>query len=471
MKKTWPYLVLPILGTLFCLWYIEGAAYDIVYTDYIRLVNTYLPDVWNPDKFFVPDVLTRIPANYLGRIVNVMLFDYSTMFDMTLGVLGLGAAGFVVAAYCRNYSVTWSWSVLFMVLMFGLNKWEMLTNGTGWVHFVAIACFYYHYLVLDRIWYGTEKRYDRVKLMVLPFVITLGLAGPYCAIYSVVMLISYGFCMAVRAKRTGKLDKRYFTYMACVLVPFLLYLWSNSYAVEDHAGMQELPLLPTLLEAPGYFLHFLLKSFAGDLFGGELLKEWLNGGRITDQMIYAAGFLVLCMALLALWMNFRFRLYKTTIFPLMLLVTGGLNHMLILVSRWSFMDENYGMSSRYALQFQFLTLGVVMTAALCWVQIKRQAVGVIAVLCCTVLLGGSLVTTMRELRMMPHRKDYGRNIAVVALQYGEVSDDTLKNTFQYRPGREDSGEKVRNALGILEEHGWNIFSSQNVSEYELEDVR
>ena len=281
MKKRWPYIAVPVLGVILCLWYVKCATYDIVYTDYIRLVNTYLPDVMNPDKFFVPDVLTRIPINYLGRMINVLFFHYSTTFDMVLGVLGLGLAGGVLACYCRNYSLNWFWLLLLSILMFGLNKWEMLTNGTGWVHFLAIACFLYHYLVLDRVWYGTEKKYDRVKLMVLPFVITLGVAGPYCAIYTVVLVLSYGYCMIGKAKNSHmkKPDYRYLLYIVCALIPLFLYLWSNSYAVEDHADMQNLPLIPTLLDIPGYFLHFFLKSLASDVLGGEMLKTWIENGR------------------------------------------------------------------------------------------------------------------------------------------------------------------------------------------------
>ena len=54
----------------------KNAACDVVYSDYIRLVNSYLPDVYNPKKFFVADVLTRIPVNYLGRIINVQFSDF-----------------------------------------------------------------------------------------------------------------------------------------------------------------------------------------------------------------------------------------------------------------------------------------------------------------------------------------------------------------------------------------------------------
>ena len=57
-------------------WYIKNATCDVVYSDYIRLVNSYLPDVCDPKKFFVADVLTRIPINYLARIINVKLLAF-----------------------------------------------------------------------------------------------------------------------------------------------------------------------------------------------------------------------------------------------------------------------------------------------------------------------------------------------------------------------------------------------------------
>ena len=48
-NRNWLYLV-PVAGAVFCLWYLYTSFYDVVYSDYIRLVNSYLPDVWNPDR-------------------------------------------------------------------------------------------------------------------------------------------------------------------------------------------------------------------------------------------------------------------------------------------------------------------------------------------------------------------------------------------------------------------------------------
>lgn len=87
-KDKWK-LLLPILGAAFSVWYVLQATVDVVYSDYIRLINSYLSDVSFFDSFFVPDILTRIPICYPLRWINVHFFGYSVQFDRMLGVLGL----------------------------------------------------------------------------------------------------------------------------------------------------------------------------------------------------------------------------------------------------------------------------------------------------------------------------------------------------------------------------------------------
>ena len=138
---------MPLFGFLFLTAYIRSATVDVVYTDYIRLINSYLPDVFSLKPYLHADVLTRIPINYFERIINVVLFKYSTTFDMMLGALGLAASAWVIGAYAFEKKISAAVTAVLMLIIFSLDKWEMLTNGTGWVHFWAFACFYYHYLV------------------------------------------------------------------------------------------------------------------------------------------------------------------------------------------------------------------------------------------------------------------------------------------------------------------------------------
>lgn len=82
--------------------------------------------------------------------------------------------------------------------------------------------------------------------------------------------------------------------------------------------------------------------------------SWLPG-----EALCLLGLFVIGVYFLAVWMNFYYGLYKKTLFPLMLLAGGGMNHLLVLASRWIFMPNDlYGMSSRYALQYEIGILGI-----------------------------------------------------------------------------------------------------------------
>ncbi|MCI8269869.1 MAG: hypothetical protein HFG55_09440 [Lachnospiraceae bacterium] len=490
------YYGLPLLGTLLCLWYIKEATCDIVYSDYIRIVNKYLPDVWNPENFFRPDVLTRIPIYYPVRALNVILFRYNTTFEMALGALGLGLSGMVLGRYCEWKRVNWFWYVFLLFLLFGLNKWEMLTNGTGWAHFLAFACFYYHYLVFDRVLYGQEKPGDRIRLLVLPPVVSLAIAGPYCAVYSAVMVLAYGFAgvrsyLLSQKKKATAMDLRFCVAgIVSVVIPLLLYMWSNSYAYEDHDGAIKVGLVEMLGAQPVFFVNFLLKSLASMVIGGETLNKWVAEGIVGDGALYLLGAVLAGGYLLALVINLRCRLYEKTLLPLLLLFAGMGNHGIILISRYIFAREEYGMSSRYALQYQAGLLGIVLTFALAWRlaekaedrkatdtntvgsvrkpggtgrQESRPMGGIsrwLAAALCLLLLAGHGYTDYVEIRTAPYREAYGENIAAMALQYESLDDDTLRETFDYRKGRKESGADVRRALRILKENGWNVFGRQ-----------
>ncbi len=479
--RKYMYMGLPVLGVLFYLFYLHRAAIDLVYSDYIRLILSYLPDVWDPEKFFVPDLLTRIPVNFLERAVNVELFGYSVTFDRVMGVLGFGLSALIIGAYSRRMRLGAGWFTAMMVFMFSLNKWEMLYNGTGWAHFLAFGCFFYNYYVLERVYgSGGEKKGDRVRLLVLPALVTIGVAGPYCAIYIMTLVLAYLFVWIRR--QTGW--RQTALLLASAVLPLALYLWSNSMAVYEYSGAVEGSMLEALREDPGFFLKFLLKSFASMIFGVELINRHM--AEVPGIVWCLAGALVAASYVLALWMNFYYGIEKKTIFPLMLLAGGGMNHLMVLVSRWIFMPRDaYGMSSRYALQYQIGILGIFLTFALVFQQQRagglredrKEADGrtarepekgrgsrkkkerpmapwvrAAALAVTALFLGGNLLTTAEELSFAEHRKQHNINdVKPVVLNFENETDETLETALEYhKPG-------IREALSILKENGWNVF--------------
>lgn len=460
------YMGLPVIGVLFYLLYLHTAAIDMVYSDYIRLINSYLPDVWNPRKFFVADVLTRIPVNYLERAINVQFFGYSVTFDRVMGVLGFGLSALVLGFYSQKHQIGTAWYVVIMAVMFSLNKWEMLYNGTGWAHFLAFACFYYNYYVLDRVYEKSLKNsvgpQELTKLLLLPPVITICVAGPYCAIYTMTLVLAYLFILARNCiYRTDRpTGWQLALLLAFAVWPLLLYLWSNSQAVYEYSGAVEGSLVDSLLKEPVFFLKFFLKSFASTIFGVELIGRHM--AEVPGKVWCLLGLFVLATYFLALWMNFYYGIAERTIFPLMFLAGGGMNHMMVLVSRWIFMpNDTYGMSSRYALQYQVGVLGILMTFAL--VLGKRQEtrkkkaapwIKALAVSIAAIFLAGNLLTTAEEFSFGKIRKESNLEKKEILLNFENEPEDILKEKLEYRkPGTYE-------ALTILKENGWNIFGEE-----------
>lgn len=463
------------LGILFYIWYIFHASDNVAYSDYIRLINSYLPDVMNPAKFFVPDILTRVPITYLGRIINVKLFGYNTYFDMILGVLSLGAGAAVLAIYTeRNRSVGYLSFLLIQFVYFSLNKWEMMTNGTGWVCTLSISGFLFHFAVLDHAAVTRcQNVSDRILLAVLPILLVVLAAGPYSGGYAVILVLAYG-ALWLADRHTNICRRTWCIGALTTILSMVLYLWSNSQAVYVHRGaVTDVSITQEFAAQPLFFLRFLLKAVASSVIGVAQIQELEANSMwfVRLHLVYLLGAVVFAAYLLALYLNVRFQLYKRTIFPLLLVLSGGCNHLLVLAARWIFLKDEYGMSSRYEIQYQMGIVGILLTFALVWrilrenlqVQETGKKAGVpekrpvrvlveFCMLAFTVLaVCGNVWTTRAEIRTAPYRKEYLQISRKLGLNYRTASDEDLETYLHNDP------DAVRDAMRILEENHLNIF--------------
>ena len=136
-----------------------------------------------------------------------------------------------------------------------------------------------------------------------------------------------------------------------------------------------------------------------------------------------------------------------------------MNHLVVMVSRWIFLKDTYGMSSRYALQFQVGILGILLTFAFAWKENRQKAldlaVKILALVITAVVLAGNLATTKAELSKAPYRKIHSLEVKEILLDFENQDEDTLKQKLEYsKPGKKE-------ALRILKENGLNIFRNEN----------
>lgn len=459
------YFILPVIGAVFCLWYISNASCDVVYSDYIRLINQYLPDVTNPDKFFVADVFTRIPASFLQRLINVNLLGFSVTFDRLCGIAGLIICAVVLSVFSYRKKIGLIWYSFIMIILFSLNKWEILLNGTAWAHIVSFGLFFIYYYIFDKSFYGDGYKSYKYILIFLPFVILM-FAGEYIAAYSLVMIMTLIYAVYERFKD----DSGYmgiFTwrvYLLClisVIAAFLIYFVSRSFTVWEHAGAAEMSIFELIKENPLFIVRFFIKTFAGTVLGQETISALMEKGLFNDGLIIGLGLLVILAYITAIVIYFTKKMYKMTLFPMILLLSGGLNHVMVTVSRWIFLKESYALSSRYSGQFMIGLIGILLIFALYALKQERGYTYrketrfhlLLPALFAFIFISGNLYTSYQEIQKAPYREANYEKMAEMMVNYKNIPKDELIKNLEWHK----DPEIMYNAIKILEENKLNVF--------------
>ena len=405
-------LLLSFLMALAILFYVLLSTTDVLYSDYIRLVNSYLGKPFQLGDLLQKDILTRIPLTYFFREINRYSFGYTLIFDRVLGVLGLFLASKPLLLFMRKKQLPFLQQLLFLILFYSLNKWEMLLNGSGYIHFLAFSAFYDYFYALDQAF---SKKSSLLVLSIYPPFILL-VAGPYCL---AVFLSCFAlFFFLALGKKLWDMKGTILLLISNGLCLFL-YLLSNHYAVYEYAGAESISLKEVLQNHLLFVVKFIFYGFSSMLISGENLEKLLRDGAIQGKGIVLIGafvlFFYIFMTLLYLWRFFasskipgnrsfarkskedfsseqgqeeaKNRIGKNAmaaensgeifyfgLLPGLLLLHGLASHALVFLTRYMFLKESYAFQSRYALQYQSALLGAFLILFL-WKNEKRFGSG------------------------------------------------------------------------------------------------
>ena len=506
-----------ILCTVFLGFYILSASADIVYSDYIRLTNSYLGEPFSFHDLLTKDILTRIPVSFLFREINIAFFHYSITFDRFLGLFGLFLTSIPLLLFMAKRRIGIFFSVSLLLIFYSLNKWEMLLNGSGYAHFLSFALFYlFFYLLSARVGKGSSL----LSLSVFPFLFLLT-GGPYAiAVYGATILSLFFLFLAgkIRDKR-GSL-----VLLLSSFVSTFLYFLSNHYAVYEYAGAKSISLKEVLLTKMTFVLKFFGFGFSSLLFSGENLEERLSSGAVQGKQLFLLGGLILLffllMALLFLKDLFLGKEKKdnslTGLFPAILLLHGLLSFALVFLSRYIFLRPEYAVQSRYALQYQSALIGALLllylntgqqeagvekgrervklegniekkrgvkrkpedrekdengerveriefAKATKYVENRKKAgrkaeprralLRIISVGITLLFLGGTLHTAKTELLKAPYRKLHYETMLHSVNRIEEMDEEELERLYEYRHGK----ERILKAFSILKERKLNCF--------------
>lgn len=501
-------LFVSILCTVFLGFYILSASADIVYSDYIRLTNSYLGEPFSFHNLMTKDILTRIPVSFLFREINIAFFHYSITFDRFLGLFGLFLTSIPLLLFMAKRRIGVFFSISLLLIFYSLNKWEMLLNGSGYAHFLSFALFYlFFYLLSERVGKGSSL----LSLSVFPFLFLLT-GGPYAiAVYGATILSLFFLFLAgkIRDKR-GSL-----VLFLSSFVSTFLYFLSNHYAVYEYAGAKSISLKEVLFTKMTFVLKFFGFGFSSLLFSGENLEEWLSSGAVQGKQLFLLGGLILLFFLLMALLFLKDLFFGkkdssddcipekekdkslTGLFPALLLLHGLLSFALVFLSRYIFLRPEYAVQSRYALQYQSALLGALLllylkTAGGQEVRVekrnrdreiedrkkgekvkkdenaesvklagdvdkkaepRRALLRIISVGITLLFLVGTLHTAKTELLKAPYRRLHYETMLHSVNRIEEMDEEELERLYEYRHGK----ERILKAFSILKERKLNCF--------------
>ena len=487
-------LLLSFLMALAILFYVLLSTTDVLYSDYIRLVNSYLGKPFQLGDLLQKDILTRIPLTYFFREINRYSFGYTLIFDRILGVLGLFLASKPLLLFMRKKQLPFLQQLLFLILFYSLNKWEMLLNGSGYIHFLAFSAFYDYFYALDQAF--SKKSSLLVLSLYPPFILLV--AGPYCL--AVFLSCFAMFFFLALGKKLWDMKGTILLLISNGLCLFL-YLLSNHYAVYEYAGAESISLREVLQNHLLFVVKFIFYGFSSMLFSGENLEKLLREGVIQGKGVVLIGAFVLffyvLMILLYLWRFFATSKNSGTktfatknkeafssqqrqmaeqkqtdtnaltgenvgesfyfgLLPGLLLLHGLASHALVFLTRYMFLKESYAFQSRYALQYQSALLGAFLLLFL-WKNENRASLGqkartsqgrlVFCLLISGIFLLGTLWTDRSEWGKSMYRREHYERMWAYSHDLSAYSDEELEDVFEYHHG----GERIRKAFAIWEQ--------------------
>ena len=522
------------LGTIFLIYYIFRASTDVVASDYIRIINYYLEDVSDLHFLLSWEGIARIPFNFLIRFINVKIFSYSVFFDKILGTFGLFLFNAVVLNCVLNNLKTKPMKILSSLLItyisFSLMAWEMILNGTGYAHFITTGLISLTFYIFAKSEWANEGDVANAKvrntflICILVIITSLLFAGNYSVSYLCTIVFFSALFIIIKMRKREKFLREVFFIISSVICLLLYFKSNNTGEPLIPVGFKDITLLQLLKTEPLFPIKFILKSLASSIIGVETLNYALNFGTINEKFIFLIGvlYLIIIIFVIALLIiklvnvariacpyctrelsecenRARIaRLYRMRelnecisffIFISMFIVSGLANYLLIFLARYKFVVDSYGMTSRYSLQYMFLTIGIIMLLIKLIDELiinhkvldaNVNAIETIdkdesldpssnhtsskgiriffittSILSLSFITLGHLTTNTDEIFKSDYRKIIYSIVEEKAKNYKNLVDQDLEDTFEYHRGP----EQIRHAFEILESQKLNIFKN------------
>lgn len=469
--------ILCIIGAIYVLLYIKASVVDVPVSDYLRIINYYYEDVFDLHYLLSIEGISRVPFNFLTRIINASFFRFSTNFDRAISVFGLFIFNFVILKYVfriiNNNILKLMTSIMVTATSFSLINWEMILNGTGHTHFLALSLFVLAYYVFDehyKGWYLLNSNQNKGIGYFIIFVLlsSLCFGGSYmvaflftistfCFIFYVINFIINNTNSIIYKFANRFQINNIIAIIMSVLAVLLFQISNNSGEPYVHIGMKDIGLVEMLSQDFTFPIRFLSKALVSSIIGVDNITFAMQIHSINDLVVYSIAILIIIMLIFVTIMVIKREYYKKYLFVMLLAFNGLANYLFIFFARYKFLDDTYGMTSRYGIQYMFLTIAVVIILfKIIDDELKYKLssflsfVSMMMIIC---LLSTNLTTNYHEQTIAKYRKETYQKAKDAALNLDLYSDDELPNIFEYHRGL----DQIKKAFAIIKDKHYNIF--------------
>lgn len=497
-------IILPILlssiGYILIVYYILNGSEDVVASDYIRIINYYLSDVHDLSLLFSWEGISRIPITFLFRIINVDIFHYSVFFDKIIGVVGLFLFNFVVLYYIaknvKNNIVKFLASILVSIIVFSLIGWEMILNGTGYPHFLAIGLYsliYYLYTFS----FNNENNKSLVKnsiFIIFLFLTSVLVAGPYM-VAPILTIIVFSIINMIWKNSKNKLT---FVSMFIItgLANYMLVFLARYKFLNDNYGMSSRYAIQYMFLIIGIILTLVLYIDNYLLVDSQIIYDNFKPAKNEQNKNNKFEFkyiILIIVSIIALLLYFKSNSTGEALVPVGIQDVSlfyVLTHDIYFV--FSFLIKSLASSIIGVETFDFaMTMGtatdnVIYAVGIIYLIViiyslyihivmflylsgiknmyknkqkikKYNFVNTFKILVCSFIMvaffAGHMLTNYTEITKMPVRKYIYQNLKNIALYIENFSDEELPNIFEYHRG----SDKIKDAINILKKNKLNVF--------------
>lgn len=461
-RRFWNIIIFAVLG--------------VMYFRYLNSAIEKLPlmDYWNENKGgggpFLERVMTEplrlkdifsfqhaLHWTMLGRITSYFFIRVFKCDNRAYIYAGMLITFFTIALLLKAYSVQcdtkyiWVYALGALVCtapIVNLNQWEIMTLYCNFTFSLRIITFLLMFYIMDRYTHRRQEKgsltqailYGLIGFVAIPLIGSAYFPGCVAAVFAIMALdILINSKKETRKKRAV----RYCIIMAGYVLATIVYLATLVPGADDVAADTSRQLITKILDYGKGFLVML---------GSILLPQDQQMPNLENA--YFLGVMTLIIAVIAVVLYFKEKMYEISYFPIACLVYAFVSIVLISAGRLGKGIDSLT-SSRYVVETTIALIGILQIYWRYITNVSREKRK--RVMCALPVLGIfclSVWCDKVEMDMGKYRKEYGRKMIEAAMNIDEVSDEELTTLFQA------PGEDVREGIAVMKKYHLALWSDK-----------